>query len=104
MSCFLTPTKNTPFLEIFERPKDKTDAVVSAQELCPFRVVEGSHSTHEVSRAHEANTDECPETARGLKGLQTLWAIVYIGAPLAYASRTFSETSLAVGMSVLAYS
>jgi hypothetical protein len=60
---FLLPTKGAPYLELFKRLKDRANVAVSAQELCPSRVVDGSHDTHEVTRSREADTDKGLETA-----------------------------------------
>ena len=49
---------NVPYLEIFKKLKEKADIVVAAQELCPFRIVDGSHDLHNVTRVRAADNDK----------------------------------------------
>jgi hypothetical protein len=60
---FIMPGKNALSLEFFERLKKRADIVVSAQELCPFKIVDGSHDPHVVSRMRVAVTVKDLETA-----------------------------------------
>jgi hypothetical protein len=51
-------------LEFFKRLKERVDdVVVSTKELCPFRIVNGSHGPHDVTYACIADTTKDLETA-----------------------------------------
>jgi hypothetical protein len=61
---FIMPGKDGLSLEFFKRLKERAaDVVVSAQELCPFKIVHGSHDLHAVSRKRIADTVKDLETA-----------------------------------------
>ncbi|KAH7418732.1 hypothetical protein BKA64DRAFT_763361 [Cadophora sp. MPI-SDFR-AT-0126] len=54
--------RDIAYLEFFEKLKERADIVVHAQELCPFRIVEGSHDRHVVTRERKANNKKDLET------------------------------------------
>jgi hypothetical protein len=60
---FIMPDKDGPSLEFFQRLKERADVVVFAIELLPFKMVDGSHGPHVVSRRRIADTVEDLETA-----------------------------------------
>jgi hypothetical protein len=50
--------KDVPYLEFFRKLKDRADIVVAAQELCLFRIVDGSNGLHNVTRIRTADNDK----------------------------------------------
>lgn len=43
---FIVSAKKFPYFEFFKRLKERTDVIVAAQELCPLRILDSSHSGH----------------------------------------------------------
>jgi hypothetical protein len=50
--------KDVPYLEFFKKLKERADIVVAAQELCPFRIVDGSYGLHNVTRVRTADNNK----------------------------------------------
>jgi hypothetical protein len=50
--------QDTLYLEFFEKLRERADIVVFAAELCLYRVVDGSYSTHVAIRVRTTNTKE----------------------------------------------
>jgi hypothetical protein len=49
--------------KLFKKLQERAGVVVSAQELCPFKILDGSHGPHDVSRTRIADTSKDLETA-----------------------------------------
>lgn len=60
---FFMSGRDVPYLEFFEKLKERVDIVVYAQELPLFRVLPGSHGAHVVIRDRTANAEEDLEAA-----------------------------------------
>ena len=56
-------------MDFFERLKERADIVVSAEELCPFTIVNGSHDPHDVSRKRNSDTEKDLEDAEWKAGV-----------------------------------
>jgi hypothetical protein len=61
---FIVSGKDVSYLEFFKKLKERADIVVAAQELCPFRIVDGSHGLHNVTRVRTADNNEDLEIAQ----------------------------------------
>jgi len=57
------PRENVPYMDFFKRLKERADIVVSAEELCPFTIVNGSHDPHDVTRERNSDTEKDLEDA-----------------------------------------
>lgn len=57
------PGKDVPYMDFFKRLKERADIVVSAEELCPFTIVNGSHDPHDVTRERNSDTEKDLEDA-----------------------------------------
>jgi len=56
--------KDVSYLEFFKKLKERADIVVAAQELCPFRIVDSSHSLHNVTHVRTADNNKDLEIAQ----------------------------------------
>ena len=68
---FAMPGQDTLYLEFFEKLRERADIVVFAAELCPYRVVDGSHGAHVAIRVRTANTKEDLEASEWRLGEST---------------------------------
>lgn len=50
--------KDVLYLDFFKKLKEKADIIVTAQELCPFRIVDSSYSLYNVTRVRTANNNK----------------------------------------------
>jgi hypothetical protein len=50
--------KDVSYLEFFKKLKERTDIIVAVQELCLFRIVDGSHSPYNVTRIYTADNNK----------------------------------------------
>ena len=70
---FIMPGKDGLSLKFFNRLQERrADVVVSARELCPFKIVDRSHGPHVVSRTRIADTSKDLETADWGKDITTV--------------------------------
>jgi hypothetical protein len=55
---FIVSGKDVSYLEFFKKLKERTDIIVAVQELCLFRIVDGSHSPYNVTRIYTADNNK----------------------------------------------
>lgn len=61
---FIILGKDILYLGFFKQLKERADIVVAAYELCPFRIVDGSHDLHNVTRVRTANNNKNRKIAK----------------------------------------
>jgi hypothetical protein len=57
-------SKDVLYLEFFKKLKKRADIIIAAQELCPFWIVNSSHSLYNVTRVRTTDNNKDLEIAQ----------------------------------------